>query len=153
MGAVLTTKKAMLLGVGLAFLAPAASPVAAAEKASYRIIVNAANPETTVKREQLSSLFLKNVRRWPDATPVLPVDLSVTSPARAAFSKDVFGQDVVAIQTYWQGEIASGRGSPPPVKSSDREVVSFVDGNPGGIGYVSAGATLSGKVKLLKVTE
>jgi ABC-type phosphate transport system substrate-binding protein len=126
---------------------------AAADKQTYKVIVNAANPETTISTEQLSTIFLKNVTKWANGTPALPVDQSLTSPARVAFSKDVFDQPVVAIQAYWQEEIAQGRERPPPVKASDREVAAFVAANLGAIGYVSADTILPGNAKVLKVTH
>jgi hypothetical protein len=96
---------------------------------------------------------LKNVTKWANGTVALPVDQSLTSPARVAFSKDVFDQPVVAIQAYWQEEIAQGRQGPPPVKASDAEVTAFVAANVGAIGYVSADTILPGNTKVLKVTH
>jgi ABC-type phosphate transport system substrate-binding protein len=126
---------------------------AAADKQTCKVIVNVANPETTISTEQLSSIFLKNVTTWANGTPALPVDQSLTAPARVAFSKDVFDQPVVAIQAYWQEEIAQGRKGPPPVKASDREVTAFVAANLGAIGYVSADTILPEHTKVLKVTH
>ncbi|HXB56542.1 MAG TPA: substrate-binding domain-containing protein [Vicinamibacteria bacterium] len=126
---------------------------AATDKPTCKVIVNAANPETTISTERLSSIFLKNVTKWDNGTPALPVDQSLTSPARIAFSKEVFDQPVVAIQAYWQEEIAKGREGPPPVKASDQEVTAFVAENPGAIGYVAAATTLPGSTKVLKLTH
>lgn len=136
----------LLLGLG-SLLSPAA------EKQTCKVIVNAASPETTISTERLSSIFLKNVTKWANGTAALPVDQSLTSPARVAFSKDVFDQPVVAIQAYWQEEIAQGRQGPPPVKASDAEVTAFVAANVGAIGYVSADTILPGNTKVLKVTH
>ena len=140
----------LLLGLG-GLLPP--GPGEAADEQTCKVIVNAANPETTISSERLSSIFLKNVTKWANGTPALPVDQSLTSPARVAFSKDVFDQPVVAIQAYWQEEIAKGREGPPPVKASDQEVTAFVAANPGAIGYVSSEARLPGNTKVLKVTH
>jgi ABC-type phosphate transport system substrate-binding protein len=128
-------------------------PLATKDNPTCRVIVNAENPETTISTERLSSIFLKNVTQWGHGTAILPVDQSLSSPARAAFSKEVFDQPVVAIQAYWQEEIAKGRAGPPPVKASDQEVTAFIAANPGGIGYVSADTTLPGNTKVLKVTK
>src|SRR5262245_12966758 len=120
--------------------------LAAADAApAYRIIVNAANKESSITTEQLSNLFLKASRKWSNGTAVAPVDQSMLSPARFAFSRDVFGQPVLAIQAYWQQEVAAGREGPPPVKASDNEVIEYVEANPGAIGYVSGGATIPPK--------
>ncbi|MFI5182916.1 MAG: phosphate ABC transporter substrate-binding protein, partial [Vicinamibacteria bacterium] len=76
-----------------------------------------------------------------------------TSRVRAAFSKGVHGRSVDAVQNYWQQQIFSGRDEPPRVKTSDAEVMTFVQSNPGGIGYVSDTATLIDGVKFLDVTD
>jgi ABC-type phosphate transport system substrate-binding protein len=124
-----------------------------AENPAYKIVVNAANPESTITLEHLSALFLKNTPRWSNGTVVLPVDQSATAPIRVAFSRDVFGQDVLMIQSYWQGEISARRPGPPPVKATDEEVMAYVETNAGAIGYVSQAATLRPRLKLLKVTN
>lgn len=129
-----------------------ASGVSAQEPA-FRVIVNTAHPATTIRRAQLVDVFLKKVNRWGDGSVIQPVDLSTKSPVRVAFSKDGLGQSVDAVVNYWQRQILSGRERPPIVKSSDDEVVAYVGSTPGGIGYVSSGATLTDKVKAIKVTE
>ena len=145
-------RKAVILMAGLGAF-QSAMALGAAEKEAYKVIVNAANPETTISTERLSTLFLKNVRKWANGTPVLPVDQSITAPARIAFCKDVFDQPVVAIQSYWQDQMASGREGPPPTKGSDLEVMAYLEANVGAIGYVSPTATLSERTKVLKVTR
>lgn len=127
--------------------------ISGAERTAYKVVVNTANPESTITMEQLSALFLKNTSRWSNGTEVLPVDQSVTAPVRTAFTRDVFGQDVLMIQTYWQGEIAARRPGPPPVKASDQDVMAYVETNAGAIGYISQAATLPPRLKPLKVTH
>jgi ABC-type phosphate transport system substrate-binding protein len=145
-------RNAVVLTVGLGALL-SARVLGTAEKEAYKVIVNVANPETTISTERLSTLFLKNVRKWTNGTPVLPVDQSTTAPARIAFSKDVFDQPVMAIQSYWQDQMAHGREGPPPGKGSDREVMAYVETNVGAIGYVSPESILSARTKALKVTR
>jgi hypothetical protein len=49
--------------------------------------------------------------------------------------------------------MAHGREGPPPGKASDRDVVAYVDANPGAIGYVSPETLLAGRTKVLKITR
>jgi ABC-type phosphate transport system substrate-binding protein len=117
------------------------------------VIVNAANPAATATRRQVSGFFLKKETHWGNGVAVVPVDQSATSSLRASFSRDFLRQRVSAVQSYWQQQIFSGRGVPPPVRNSDREVIAFVQANPGAVAYVSAGATLPADVRVLKVEE
>lgn len=123
----------------------------AAQPASFKVIVNAQNPVSSLAREELSRIFLKRTVRWESGQTMLPIDLAVTSPVRDSFSETIHGRRAAAIKSYWQQQIYSGRGVPPPEGGSEEEVVTFVRNNPGGVGYVSAGARLDG-VKVVEVT-
>lgn len=126
----------------------------AQEIESYKIIVNGSNPISSMTKDQVSKLFLKKVTKWKNGQKVLPLDLTGTSPVRQDFSKEIFGRHVWAIKAYWQKKIFSGRGVPPPEKSSDREVLAYVQENPGAIGYISASViTIKYRVKVLNVEK
>ena len=43
--------------------------------------------------------------------------------------------------------------TPPPVKTSDEEIVSFVASTPGAIGYVSSSTPLPDSVKMVEITN
>lgn len=128
-----------------------AAPTALAD-APYRVIVHPDVQGSQIPRAALSSIFLKQAPRWGDGTPVLPVDQSVRSSVRRSFSGDVLRQGLVEVQVYWQRKMSAGV-TPPPVKPSDEEVVSFVASTPGSIGYVSAGTPLPASVKVVAVVE
>ena len=81
-----------------------------------------------------------------------PVDQGERSAVRDAFTRDVHGRSVASIKNYWQRQIFSGSKVPPPEVESDAQVLAHVKSTPGGIGYVSPSARLSG-VKKLAVTN
>jgi ABC-type phosphate transport system substrate-binding protein len=113
------------------------------------------NPQvkgSQILRQALSSIFLKRGARWGDGSDAHPVDQSLRSPLRVAFSNDVHQQGLMEIQVYWQREIAKGH-VPPPVKTSDEEVLEYVAATPGAIGYVSSGAPLPGTVREVAVVD
>jgi ABC-type phosphate transport system substrate-binding protein len=124
-------------------------PAGAAEE--FVVIVNAANPVTSVGTGQLSSLFLKKLTQWSGGLPAVPVDLGSESPVRESFSHQVHHKGTAAVKAYWQQMIFSGREVPPPEKASAREVVAFVSANRGGVGYVPAGTPLGSGVKTVEV--
>jgi ABC-type phosphate transport system substrate-binding protein len=115
----------------------------------YNVVVNSANPVTSLHRTELADLFLRRTSRWGDGSTVLPVD-GPDSPTRESFSKDVLGKKTAAVRSYWLQVIFSGRGVPPPEKPSDTEVIAYVKAHPEAIGYISAAIAPEG-VKLLKV--
>ncbi len=118
---------------------------------AFLVVVHRGNPVASLGRTDVSRMFLKEVARWPGGQPVEPVDQTVSSPVRAAFSQAVHRRSPQSVASYWRQLVFSGRGLPPPEQRSDADVVRFVAGHAGGIGYVSPSATLT-NVKTLQVT-
>ncbi|MDB4881538.1 MAG: hypothetical protein JWL95_304 [Gemmatimonadetes bacterium] len=131
---------AMALLLGTALLAPMRRAAAQA----FVVVVNEAGPSSLSKND-VARIFLKT------SDALMPVDQVRDSKVRPAFSRFVLGRSVSAVLTYWQQQIFSGGGSPPPVKGSDAEVLASVRGNPKAIGYVSADAVLGAGVKLVAI--
>jgi ABC-type phosphate transport system substrate-binding protein len=127
------------LGLLLAMLLPAATAAA-----DYVVVVHPSNPVTSLTKTEASRLFLRSSTLWPNGEHVKPVDLAKGSPARAAFTKEILGRSMGAIDQYWTQSVFSGRAIPPPEKRSDAEAVAYVRENPGAIGYVAAGASTEG---------
>jgi ABC-type phosphate transport system substrate-binding protein len=134
-----------------AVLAASAAPVASAD-ATFRVIVHPQVKGSQIPRAALTSIFLKQAPKWGDGSTVAPVDQSLRSPVRRSFSNDVLQQGLVQVQTYWQRQMSNGV-IPPPVKTSDEEIVSFVASTPGAIGYVSPSAPLPDSVREIAITN
>lgn len=130
---------ALAIGLGVSLWT-----VTAQDSEAYRVVVHQDNPISTVSKAEVSNFLLKKKLRWDSGAVAEPVDLDSKSPVREAFSRDVHGRSVSSIKNYWQRQIFSGREVPPPEVSSDADVIAFVRGHPGGIGYVSPNARLSG---------
>jgi hypothetical protein len=149
-GASSRTNAPVLLLVGV-FLA---CPVSVrAEDRRYLVIVNAENPVESMSRQEVAKLFLDRSARWRQGEVAAPVDRSLTSVIRAAFSQEVLGFSLPAVKNYWDKRMMAVHEIPPPVRSSDSEIVAHVARNKGGIGYVSGTATLEPGVKVLKLLD
>jgi ABC-type phosphate transport system substrate-binding protein len=118
-----------------------ALPVAARAQQGYALIVNAANPTSSLTREQAAKLFLRKTSAWESGEPAAPVDLGEGAPARAAFSREVLGKTVSAVKSYWLQAIYSGGTPPPPEKATDGDVVAYVRANPNAIGYIAVASS------------
>lgn len=119
----------------------------------FKVVAHPSIPGGQIKRETLAAVFLKQVPRWGDGTPVQPVDQSTQSPVRQSFSDAVLKQTVLAVQNYWRQQISGGRVRPPVVKASDAEVAAFVKATKGAVGYVSVGFATDEGVKLIRIVE
>ena len=129
---------------------PAATPVAA----GFVLVANATNPATSITKLDVLRLFTKKARTWPGGSlPAEPVDQRDASPARKEFLSAVMGKDAAAMNAYWQSQLFVGRTTPPPVKASDADIIAFVAGARGGIGYVAPGTALPETVKALRIAE
>jgi hypothetical protein len=118
----------------------------------YWVVVHPDNPSITLRRDEVSRLFLKKLTRWSDGSTAAPVDLVESSPARDAFSRDVHRRPASAIKKYWQRMVFSGQSAPPPEVATDEDVLAMVRSDPAAIGYVSDEVSLSG-VKIVDIVE
>jgi ABC-type phosphate transport system substrate-binding protein len=144
------TRRQLSILIPCGLLLQLTGDVRAVEPSSgFTLVVNASRP-AALSRRQVADYFLKRVSNWPDGTLVAPIDLSVASPTRAAFSKSVMGQPTEGVVRYWQQTMHSGRLTPPLVKPEEG-VLALVRATPGGIGYVTEGATLPEGVKTVTI--
>ncbi|MGE0452569.1 MAG: hypothetical protein AB7O37_04765 [Vicinamibacteria bacterium] len=140
-----------LRALALVALLGGLAPAALAQEA-FAVIAHADVPGGQIQKETLLAVFLKQMTRWSDGTTIKPVDQSARAPLRASFSQQALGQSVVSVTNYWAQKIMSGKGPPPPVKTSDAEVIAYVKANAGGIGYVAVGSLPEDSgVKVLKI--
>ena len=149
----------LVVAVFMVGLLPARAVRAAGTE--FVVIVNAANPITSISRDELVRIFLKQETTWPDGQAILPVDQAADSAVRGTFTREILRRSVGAVKSYWEKQIFSGAAVPPVEKNSNDSVESYVVVNRGAIGYVMAWALDSGKalvklpagVKVLQLSE
>ena len=144
----MTRRTFVIALLALSFLVAGAGSSQAGD--GFVIIVNDSNTTESISREDLSRIFLKKLKKWDNGLKASVVDQNRNSSVRAAFSEKVLHRSVSAVTSYWQNKIFSGRGVPPVELQSDADVVAFVRGDAGAVGYVSPGASKTG-VKVLTV--
>lgn len=120
----------------------------AEEKPHFYVIAHPSVTATSLQARFVADAFLKKVTRWESGAAIHPVDLPSTSKTRIAFSEQVLKRSVAAVRSYWQQRIFSGRDVPPPEVETESQVVRYVAGHPGSLGYVSSSTELQG-VKLI----
>ena len=141
------------IGLVLALVALLAGIAPAADPAEFKVIVHVSNPMESISAKDLSRLFLKKDREWPDGATVAAVDLPPDSGIREAFSMAIHGRKVASIRSYWHRQIFAGKTVPPVEKANQAEVLVFVALNPAAIGYVAPTTAVIDNVKELKVTD
>lgn len=120
-----------------------------AQNGGYKIIVNPANPETSVSKIGLARIFLKKSSTFLGGYSATPVDLPLNSTVRASFSRNILGMTPSDVDAFWQQQIFSGKDIPPAQKS-ESAAIDYVRSNTKGIAYVSLEADVKG-LKVLRV--
>lgn len=114
-----------------------------------RVIAHPKAPAAKVDRKFVTDAFLKKRTRWNDDLVIRPVDLGPSSSLRRRFSDDILGRSIEAVRRYWNQQVFSGRGVPPPQVDSEAAVVEYVLTHPGAIGYVTETTDVRGAKVLL----
>jgi ABC-type phosphate transport system substrate-binding protein len=145
--------KGLIHCLALLMVLPVFAGISVAQSSpDFKIIVHTENPVDRISKEHASRLFLKKDPCWIDGTDAVPVDQLTDSPVRVSFSKEIIGKNASSVARYWQMLVFSGRGTPPPTRASDEEVIEFVKEHPGAIGYVASACSADG-VKVVKLAE
>ena len=134
-------------------LAHVPQPAAAQEGESYVVVVNASNGVQQLSQDLVTRMFLRKTRSWAGGRAVVPVDHSLVSPLRNAFTRRVLGLTLGEVRDYWMKQTLSGGELAPAIRNSEREILEFVRAEQGAISYVPAGTTLPADVKAVKVTQ
>lgn len=139
-----------MLAVALFTLLPGLLPAPGQGAADFQVVAHRGVPESSLTRAELSDIFLLRTLSWSDGTPTKPVTQE-TRQVDEAFCREVHGRSVASVKKFWQRQIFTGRGTPPPERASDSEVLSYVRSTPGAIGYVSSRANLDSGVKQIQL--
>ena len=116
---------------------------------SVKVIANANVKENSITVEELRGIYLLQRGTLKSGSRVVPV-LQKDGTAHEAFVREFLGRDAEEIRIYYQGLVFTGKGSMPKELHSDAEMVAYVSGRGGAIGYVSSETDTQG-VKVLTV--
>jgi len=97
------------------------------------IIVNAAGPLRARSDADIRDIFLGKIRVVADVT-LQPVQLR--GEIATTFLREVVGMSEREFQLYWMRKAYEDGRLPPPALGSTEEVLRFVAGQPGAIGFV-----------------
>jgi hypothetical protein len=129
-------------------LATAGDPVAAPD--DYKVVVNPKNPITAIDRTFLREAYLRRATDWTTGEPIRPIDLVTRFAVRERFAIDVLKKTPAQLKRYWNQQIFSGKGVPPPEAESPAVAIAYVLGNPGAVAYLPTDAD-TGRAKVIGV--
>src|SRR2546430_1200810 len=129
--------------VALAAAVAACCAIALASAAAtdeYKIIVNRDNPVGAIELPFLRDAFLRKAADWDGGVVIRPIDLPSRFAVRVRFVQDVLKKTPSQLKNYWNQQIFSGKGVPPPEADTTAAVVAYVLANRGAVGYLPADA-------------
>jgi ABC-type phosphate transport system substrate-binding protein len=126
--------------------------VVAAQYADLKIVGNPGTTPDGISKADLTRIFLKKKTKWPDGRSVEPVGQKRAPELSRLFSNEILGMTPDMVESHWQAQVFSGRGTPPRALGGDVGVLDYVRRTPGAVGYVSGGAATSG-VNVIQVID
>lgn len=125
--------------------------VTSANGHQFKVIVHPDNPSDGVSRDFLRDAYLKKTTTWHGVT-IRPIDLSSKFPEREHFTRQVIRKTPAQLRSYWNQQVFSGKGVPPPEGASIADIIAYVVANPGGVGYIPIDAD-PGQAKVIRIVE
>jgi ABC-type phosphate transport system substrate-binding protein len=138
-----------LLTLAMVVLGLASASIAGDDE-GFKVIVNPENSAASIDRDFLRDVYLKKATEWSDGETTHPVDLAPKFPARDKFTERVIRKSPAQLKSYWNQQIFSGKGVPPPEADSTQDVIAYVLANKGAVGYLPADAD-PGKAKVVRI--
>lgn len=110
----------------------------AVAEAEIVVIVNKANPATTLAASELRPIFQTRKNNWSNGEDAVPLNLPADNQLRREFDHAVLGLDAERAARYWKDRKIRGGARPPKQLPSAAAVLAAVAANSGAIAYVNA---------------
>lgn len=117
---------------------------------AFKVIANPEESGDSIDRDFLRDAYLKKSTEWSNGDTIHPIDLASKFPERDRFTEQVIRKTPAQLRTYWNQQIFSGKGVPPPEADAVEDVIDYVVSTKGAIGYVPADVD-TGKAKVLRL--
>ncbi len=129
-----------------------AHPVAAADPVV--VIVNTANPVTSLDLNTVRKFYENDLLQWDDGKKITLYDLRVKDEARQRFSREVLQKEPDMVAMEWANQkITNTAKNPPRTVSSEVLMQARVGKDPAAIGYLHRSELSSDQVKVVATLE
>lgn len=110
------------------------------------VVVNFDNPTVRLTKSQVIDIYMGKNIAFPDGTSATPVDGPKGS--KQQFYKVLIRRNLSQVNAYWSRIRFTGRATPPFAKTENISVLSYVENNINGIGYLPK-SMVTNKVKVV----
>lgn len=116
------------------------------------LIAHKGVPVDSLSPDEIRNIFLGKAIDWPDHSLIQTVLFSDPEIHQFFVRKYVKKTDR-QFDAWWRRKLFEGTGMIPPAYGSAKEILNFVAGTKGCIGYVSSDIPIGDNVKILSVTD
>ena len=128
------TPTLFILLLAACFFNGAASTDCAAE---IIVIANANISENALERSAVSDIYMGNRLKWDNGVTIR-VAMLKQGDVHERFAEDIVGTTVAKLKNLWKKVIFTGTGTPPKIFKNESDLVEFVAGTEGAIGYIDS---------------
>lgn len=143
-------RAARYLPLLLALVVMSPGRASTAASGDFKVIANPQVAGDSVDRDFVRDAYLKKSTEWGNGDTIHPIDLASKFRERDRFTEQVIRKTPAQLRTYWNQQIFSGKGVPPPEADAVADVIDYVVSTKGAIGYVPVDVDV-GKAKILKL--
>lgn len=115
------------------------------------IIVNDKVPDNALSATDVKNIFLGKKVTWEDGQKISFVVLEA-GDTHTVFLKEYVKKSTAQFRNYWRNLLFTGKGVEPKSFASETDLMEYVSGNDGMIGYISKETPVSG-VKVIAITQ
>lgn len=109
-------------------------------------------PETMLSKREIKDIFLGKKRRWQDNHEIR-LAVMYASEGHSDFVREYLRKNSSQFLIYWKNKVFTGEGRFPKTFQSEDELIEYVAGNRGVIGYISSKVPVDGRIKIFNVLE
>lgn len=123
--------------------------VMTAQAGNVIVIANKNVGSATLSKAEVQNIFLGRTVMWPDGKKMNPGVLK-GGATHENFLSNMLGKNESQFDTFWKQAIFTGKGRPPKAAAGEAEMVQFVAGTDGAVGYIDSD-TAHADVKVITV--
>jgi len=90
------------------------------------VIITAKDNTETLSIDNVARIFLGKVTKYPSGEKVIPLNMDPMDPSYEEFARVVLKKSVSQVRAYWAKKTFTGKGVPPRVISTTKELKKLV---------------------------
>ncbi len=120
-------------------------------QAEVFFIANGSVDSSSLTRAQLKDIFLGVEVKWQNGQKIVLATLKGL-PVHKTFLKEYIKKNPSQFKNYWRKMIFTGKGSLPQPLQSENELIAYVAGTRGAVGYISS-SIRPDSVKVISISD